>query len=156
VFVCVCVCARVEMKSRQKFWNFYLSPSSLNMWTGEKPHVCDVCGKGFSTSSSLNTHRRIHSGEKPHQCPVCGKRFTASSNLYYHRMTHIKVSQTNNHPLFLLSFFQLFPWIASIYSIQYNTGTESSWRLCIESIWFDLFFYRSFRVHELFERVHQK
>lgn len=59
---------------------------------GEKPHVCLVCGKGFSTSSSLNTHRRIHSGEKPHQCQVCGKRFTASSNLYYHRMTHIKVS----------------------------------------------------------------
>lgn len=59
---------------------------------GEKPHVCAVCNKGFSTSSSLNTHRRIHSGEKPHQCGVCGKRFTASSNLYYHRMTHIKVS----------------------------------------------------------------
>lgn len=54
--------------------------------------MCLVCGKGFSTSSSLNTHRRIHSGEKPHQCQVCGKRFTASSNLYYHRMTHIKVS----------------------------------------------------------------
>ncbi|KAK3888527.1 hypothetical protein Pcinc_007383 [Petrolisthes cinctipes] len=68
---------------------------------------CQVCGKifdrpsllkrhtrthtGFSTSSSLNTHRRIHSGEKPHQCSTCGKRFTASSNLYYHRMTHIKV-----------------------------------------------------------------
>ena len=60
---------------------------------GEKPHVCDVCFKAFSTSSSLNTHRRIHSGEKPHECPTCGKRFTASSNLYYHRMTHKKVRQ---------------------------------------------------------------
>ncbi|KAH9503822.1 hypothetical protein Btru_063925 [Bulinus truncatus] len=56
----------------------------------EKPHACDVCKKAFSTSSSLNTHRRIHSGEKPHQCKICGKRFTASSNLYYHRMTHNK------------------------------------------------------------------
>lgn len=70
---------------------FSISPSLHS--TGEKPHVCSVCGKGFSTSSSLNTHRRIHSGEKPHQCQVCGKRFTASSNLYYHRMTHIKVSE---------------------------------------------------------------
>ncbi|CAF3760819.1 unnamed protein product [Rotaria magnacalcarata] len=56
----------------------------------EKPHACSTCGKAFSTSSSLNTHCRIHSGEKPHSCEVCGKRFTASSNLYYHRMTHTK------------------------------------------------------------------
>ncbi|XP_052133356.1 zinc finger protein 235-like [Frankliniella occidentalis] len=60
------------------------------IFPGERPHVCTVCGKGFSTSSSLNTHSRIHSGEKPHQCQYCGKRFTASSNLYYHRMTHSK------------------------------------------------------------------
>ena len=28
--------------------------------TGEKPHICDVCNKGFSTSSSLNTHRYVY------------------------------------------------------------------------------------------------
>jgi uncharacterized Zn-finger protein len=60
---------------------------------GEKPHECDVCSKAFSTSSSLNTHRRIHSGEKPHVCETCDKRFTASSNLYYHKLTHSKVRE---------------------------------------------------------------
>ena len=61
---------------------------------GEKPHECDVCSKAFSTSSSLNTHRRIHSGEKPHVCEICDKRFTASSNLYYHKLTHSKVTDS--------------------------------------------------------------
>jgi len=82
--------------------------------TGEKPHVCDVCFKGFSTSSSLNTHRRIHSGEKPHECPTCGKRFTASSNLYYHRMTHKKVRsrhdvrvQSKSWPVHDIAWFKL-------------------------------------------------
>lgn len=64
--------------------------------SGEKPHGCTVCGKMFSTSSSLNTHIRIHTGERPHECPMCGKRFTASSNLYYHRMTHYKVPSLNS------------------------------------------------------------
>lgn len=76
----------------------YVFMKSPSFFAGEKPHVCAVCNKGFSTSSSLNTHRRIHSGEKPHQCGVCGKRFTASSNLYYHRMTHIKVSTRRPEP----------------------------------------------------------
>lgn len=62
------------------------------LFQGERPHACIQCDKAFSTSSALNTHKRIHSGERPHACPICGKTFTASSNLYYHRMTHSKVS----------------------------------------------------------------
>lgn len=60
---------------------------------GEKPHICGVCGKGFSTSSSLNTHRRIHSGEKPH-----GKSLKNQSSTVYNRRRFIIISSL----LFLL------------------------------------------------------
>jgi len=74
------------------FFHIYLHVVNMKkLFLGEKPHGCTICGKMFSTSSSLNTHVRIHTGERPHECPMCGKRFTASSNLYYHRMTHYKV-----------------------------------------------------------------
>lgn len=89
--VCVYGCVVVVVVAKPLLDYILSSSCSIIITLGEKPHVCAVCGKGFSTSSSLNTHRRIHSGEKPHECQVCGKKFTASSNLYYHRMTHVKV-----------------------------------------------------------------
>lgn len=73
----------IELPTLHDMINFFV--------LGEKPHECEICKKSFSTSSSLNTHKRIHSGQKPHACDYCGKRFTASSNLYYHKMTHTKV-----------------------------------------------------------------
>ncbi|KAE9418165.1 hypothetical protein Angca_009719, partial [Angiostrongylus cantonensis] len=36
-----------------------------------KPFGCDACGRFFSRSDHLRTHRRTHTDEKPYQCYIC-------------------------------------------------------------------------------------
>ncbi|XP_042361117.1 zinc finger protein Gfi-1b-like isoform X1 [Plectropomus leopardus] len=55
--------------------------------SGEKPHVCKVCGKGFSQSSNLITHSRKHSSYRPFSCPHCQLSFQRRVDLQRHRQT---------------------------------------------------------------------
>ena len=54
----------------------------------ERKHQCEVCGRAFSRSNTLTTHRRIHTGDRPFPCNLCGKAFRQLGNLTRHKLTH--------------------------------------------------------------------
>uniref|UniRef100_S4RDP6 Zinc finger and BTB domain containing 49 n=1 Tax=Petromyzon marinus TaxID=7757 RepID=S4RDP6_PETMA len=56
--------------------------------TQEKPHVCDICGKGFSIFNNLKEHRQVHASDRPFRCDVCGMCFRVPRCLTRHRARH--------------------------------------------------------------------
>ncbi|KFM60213.1 Zinc finger and BTB domain-containing protein 49, partial [Stegodyphus mimosarum] len=57
--------------------------------TGNRPHHCPLCRKGFIQKSDLNIHLRRHTGEKPFRCDLCFKTYSRRSELTKHRFIHV-------------------------------------------------------------------
>ena len=55
----------------------------------QRPHVCTVCNKRFTTTGSLNRHRATHTGENWYSCSYCGKSYSYKCNLDGHMNIHI-------------------------------------------------------------------
>uniref|UniRef100_UPI00358DFECF zinc finger protein 184-like n=1 Tax=Myxine glutinosa TaxID=7769 RepID=UPI00358DFECF len=54
----------------------------------EKPHMCSVCKKTFSSLKSLKICQRLHKRERRHKCNVCSKEFPHLSSMKCHQVKH--------------------------------------------------------------------
>lgn len=62
--------------------------------TGENGFYCDVCGKAFNRKARLNIHKKfVHEGAIPFTCEVCDKGFTRREDLVKHRLLHTGIKR---------------------------------------------------------------
>lgn len=55
---------------------------------GIKNFGCDLCGRMFATRRNVEEHRRIHTNERPYICDLCGKAFKQKASLFVHNRSH--------------------------------------------------------------------
>ena len=79
-------CDKCEMRFNQKRdFNTHI----MQKHTLQRPHVCEICHKGFVHKFYLIEHMTYHSGDRQYQCTQCGKRFQAQSALTKHSKVNV-------------------------------------------------------------------
>nr|QRF78287.1 Sall [Terebratalia transversa] len=58
------------------------------MYDNKTSTTCDICLKTFACLSALDIHYRSHTKEKPFVCQVCDRTFTTRGNMKQHMLTH--------------------------------------------------------------------
>ncbi|XP_058835817.1 gastrula zinc finger protein XlCGF46.1-like [Topomyia yanbarensis] len=56
-------------------------------------HMCEQCGKTFTTIANLKIHKYSHGGKLPFSCNLCGKRMESNFKLKIHLMRHKGIKQ---------------------------------------------------------------
>ena len=57
--------------------------------TGERPHLCTICGQSFNNKQYLKDHVAWrHKGESKHVCKYCQRQFPKGAQLRNHERTH--------------------------------------------------------------------
>lgn len=89
--------------------------------SGERPHLCLLCGCSFHNSSVLSKHIRTHTGERPHQCTFCDHASNSSSDLRRHiRSRHVwmSIKYSSFHMDILLPVCLKSLWISNLNNMQ--------------------------------------
>ncbi|XP_074644203.1 uncharacterized protein LOC141901033 isoform X1 [Tubulanus polymorphus] len=104
----------------------HLKQHVLNVHKKQRPHVCQICNRGFTTNSylqyHLTTHKDADERTRPYLCPHCGRGFYRNTQLQDHINGH-----TGNKPYTCKLCDKSFPYRSALHK-HYSVHEEKLFR----------------------------